>query len=147
MLALILLVTQLISAFWLWHESQNRSARGRNLVRQRSRARRYRDSRGHRVAAGAFADHDDRHAAGVVLGHQLITRPLNQLQQRLEKRSADNLTPLPINSDSLEMVAVTNALNQLFSRLDNTIQQERLFTADAAHEPHSRWPAFACIWN
>lgn len=32
------------------------------------------------------------------------------------------------------MVAVTNALNQLFSRLDNTIQQERLFTADAAHE-------------
>ncbi|MBX9334789.1 two-component system sensor histidine kinase PmrB, partial [Serratia marcescens] len=62
------------------------------------------------------------------------TRPLNQLQQRLEKRSADNLTPLPINSDSLEMVAVTNALNQLFSRLDNTIQQERLFTADAAHE-------------
>ena len=63
-----------------------------------------------------------------------ITRPLNQLQQRLEKRSADNLTPLPINSDSPEMVAVTNALNQLFSRLDNTIQQERLFTADAAHE-------------
>ena len=32
------------------------------------------------------------------------------------------------------MVAVTNALNQLFSRLDNTIQQERPFTADAAHE-------------
>jgi two-component system, OmpR family, sensor histidine kinase BasS len=32
------------------------------------------------------------------------------------------------------VVAVTNALNQLFSRLSNTIHQERLFTADAAHE-------------
>ena len=49
---------------------------GRNLVRQSAqRARRYRDRRGHRVAAGAVADHDDRHAAGVILGHQLDHPP------------------------------------------------------------------------
>jgi len=63
-----------------------------------------------------------------------IIRPLNQLQKRLETRSADNLSPLPLNSEIREVVAVTNALNQLFSRLSTTIQQERLFTADAAHE-------------
>jgi two-component system, OmpR family, sensor histidine kinase BasS len=56
------------------------------------------------------------------------------LQKRLETRSADNLSPLPLNSEIREVVAVTNALNQLFSRLSNTIHQERLFTADAAHE-------------
>jgi two-component system sensor histidine kinase BasS len=37
-------------------------------------------------------------------------------------------------SDMEEMVAVTNSLNQLLARLAHTIQQERLFTADAAHE-------------
>ncbi|MBN1087170.1 hypothetical protein JNO12_23455 [Erwinia aphidicola] len=33
-----------------------------------------------------------------------------------------------------EIVAVTGALNQLLGRLDHQLQQERLFTADAAHE-------------
>jgi two-component system sensor histidine kinase BasS len=37
-------------------------------------------------------------------------------------------------SDMEEIGAVTTSLNQLLARLDSTIQQERLFTADAAHE-------------
>lgn len=37
-------------------------------------------------------------------------------------------------SDMEEIGAVTTSLNQLLARLDHTIQQERLFTADAAHE-------------
>ena len=63
-----------------------------------------------------------------------ITRPLNQLRASLANRSADNLTPLPMYSDMEEIGAVTTSLNQLLARLDHTIQQERLFTADAAHE-------------
>jgi two-component system sensor histidine kinase BasS len=63
-----------------------------------------------------------------------ITRPLNQLRVSLANRSADNLTPLPVYSDMEEIGAVTTSLNQLLARLDHTIQQERLFTADAAHE-------------
>jgi len=63
-----------------------------------------------------------------------ITRPLNQLRTSLANRSADNLTPLPMYSDMEEIGAVTTSLNQLLARLDQTIQQERLFTADAAHE-------------
>lgn len=63
-----------------------------------------------------------------------ITRPLNKLRASLANRSADNLTPLPMYSDMEEIGAVTTSLNQLLARLDHTIQQERLFTADAAHE-------------
>ena len=63
-----------------------------------------------------------------------ITQPLNKLRDSLANRSADNLTPLPMYSDMEEIGAVTASLNQLLARLDHTIQQERLFTADAAHE-------------
>ncbi|MDI6936528.1 two-component system sensor histidine kinase PmrB, partial [Serratia sp. Se-PFBMAAmG] len=63
-----------------------------------------------------------------------IIRPLRSLQDSLAHRSADNLTPLPVYSEMDEIVAVTTSINQLFSRLDHTLQQERLFTADAAHE-------------
>ena len=63
-----------------------------------------------------------------------ITRPLNKLRASLANRSADNLTPLPMYSDMEEIGAVTTSLNQLLARLDHTIQQERPFTADAAHE-------------
>lgn len=137
MLALILLVTQLISALWLWHESREQIG---FLVDETQTAK----VRTERV------DNEIAEAIASLLAPSLIMmmvtllasfwaiswiiRPLNQLQTRLEQRSADNLSPLPVNSDSREMVAVTTALNQLFSRLDNTIQQERLFTADAAHE-------------
>jgi len=137
MLALILLVTQLISAFWLWHESQEQIS----FLVDETLSAKVRTERVDTEIAEAIASLLAPSLIMMVVtllasfwAISWIIRPLNQLQQRLEKRSADNLTPLPITSDSQEMVAVTNALNQLFSRLDNTIQQERLFTADAAHE-------------
>ncbi len=137
MLALILLVTQLISAFWLWHESQEQIS----FLVDETLSAKVRSERVDTEIAEAIASLLAPSLIMMIVtllasfwAISWITRPLNQLQQRLEKRSADNLTPLPITSDSQEMVAVTNALNQLFSRLDNTIQQERLFTADAAHE-------------
>ncbi len=138
LLAVILLFFQLISVIWLWHESREQIG---FLVNET-------------LSAKARNNHVEKEIPEAIasllvpslvmmVGFTLlasfwaitwITRPLNQLQQRLEKRSADNLTPLPMYSDMEEMVAVTTSLNQLFSRLDNTIQQERLFTADAAHE-------------
>ena len=41
-----------------------------------------------------------------------IIRPLNQLQNRLETRSADNLSPLPLNSEISEIVSGADALSQ-----------------------------------
>lgn len=63
-----------------------------------------------------------------------ITRPLATLQKELETRTADNLTPVDIRSSTLEIEAVVSALNQLVHRLTTTLENERLFTADVAHE-------------
>jgi len=137
MLALILFVTQLTSIFWLWHESQEQI----NLLVNDTLSAKVRNAQVEKEIAEAIASLIAPSllmmSITLVLSFWAISwiiRPLNQLQKRLETRSADNLSPLPLNSEIREIVAVTNALNQLFSRLSSTIQQERLFTADAAHE-------------
>ncbi|TDS90728.1 two-component system sensor histidine kinase BasS [Rahnella sp. BIGb0236] len=137
MLALILFVTQLTSIFWLWHESQEQI----NLLVNDTLSAKVRNAHVEKEIAEAIASLIAPSllmmSITLVLSFWAISwiiRPLNQLQKRLETRSADNLSPLPLNSEIREVVAVTNALNQLFSRLSSTIQQERLFTADAAHE-------------
>ncbi|CNI15314.1 two-component system sensor histidine kinase PmrB [Yersinia pekkanenii] len=137
LLALILLVTQLISAFWLWHESQEQisflvdetlSAKVRNE---------HVDTEIAEAIASLLAPSLIMMSITLLLSFWAISwiiRPLDQLQQKLAERSADNLTPVIVNSDMQEIVSVTSTFNQLLSRLSNTIQQERLFTADAAHE-------------
>ena len=137
LLALILLFFQLISVIWLWHESREQIT---FLVSETLSAK----------ARNQHVEKEIREAIAsllvpslVMIGFTLffsfwaitwITRPLNRLRTSLANRSADNLSALPMYSDMEEMVAVTNSLNQLLARLDHTIQQERLFTADAAHE-------------
>lgn len=137
LLAVILLFFQLISVVWLWHESREQIG---FLVNETLSAK----SRNQHV------EKEIREAIAsllvpslVMIGFTLlfsfwaitwITRPLNQLRNSLANRSADNLTPLPVYSEMLEIGAVTTSLNQLLARLDHTLQQERLFTADAAHE-------------
>ncbi|HDR2739941.1 TPA: two-component system sensor histidine kinase PmrB [Enterobacter bugandensis] len=137
LLAVILLFFQLISVIWLWHESREQIG---FLVNETLSAK----SRNNHV------EKEIREAIAsllvpslVMVGFTLffsfwavtwITRPLNKLRVSLANRSADNLTPLPMYSDMEEIGAVTTSLNQLLARLDSTIQQERLFTADAAHE-------------
>ncbi|WP_456308920.1 two-component system sensor histidine kinase PmrB [Serratia proteamaculans] len=137
MLTLILLSCQLMSALWLWHESREQIS---FLVNETLSAHARNDQ----------VENEIREAIASLLLPSLvmvcftlllsfwaiswIIRPLRSLQQNLVTRSADNLSPLPLHSEMDEIVAVTGALNQLLGRLDNTLQQERLFTADAAHE-------------
>ncbi|QKJ85481.1 two-component system sensor histidine kinase PmrB [Paramixta manurensis] len=137
MLALILFTCQVMSAIWLWHESREQIG---FLVNETLTAR----------ARNQHVENEIREAIAslllpslVMVGFTLllsfwaiswIIRPLRSLQTSLAERSADNLAPLPLSSDMDEIVAVTGAVNQLLSRLDHTLQQERLFTADAAHE-------------
>ncbi|MCV4632980.1 two-component sensor histidine kinase, partial [Escherichia coli] len=58
----------------------------------------------------------------------------SRLQSELENRTPDNLTPIVLSESVPEVTAVTTALNQLVSRLNLTLDRERLFTADVAHE-------------
>ena len=139
-LAFILLFFQTISVIWLWHESREQID---FLV---SQALSVGASHNH----NALIEKEIREAIASLLIPSLVvvactlffsfwaiswvTRPLNQLSSSLSHRSASNLAPLPVFSGMQEVGAITSALNKLFVRLDNSLQQERLFTADAAHE-------------
>ena len=61
-------------------------------------------------------------------------RPLDDLAGDVAARTPDNLTPLPERAALREIAPLVTALNRLFSRLDKTLENERRFTADAAHE-------------
>lgn len=137
LLACILLFFQLLSAIWLWHESREQIGFLVNETLSAKARNRHVEKEIHEAIASLLVP------SLVMVGFTLlfsfwaitwITRPLNRLRTSLTSRSADNLSPVPVYSDMAEIVAVTGSLNQLLSRLDHTIQQERLFTADAAHE-------------
>ena len=136
-LALISLLFQTASVLWLWHESREQIA---FLVQEAVSG----------SVNNTHIENEIREAIAALLIPSIvmiscilffsfwaitwITRPLEKLRTSLSHRSPNNLAPMPVNSSIEEVVAVTTVLNQLLARLDNSLQQERLFTADAAHE-------------
>jgi two-component system sensor histidine kinase QseC len=62
------------------------------------------------------------------------TRSLMHVNQQVAARGADNLTPFDVADAPSEIDAVVTNLNRLFGRVQALIEQERRFTADAAHE-------------
>ena len=136
-LAFILLFFQIASILWLWHESQEQIAFLVNQALSNSVS----DARIKTEIREAIASLLIPSAVMVscILFFSFwaitwITRPLENLRTSLAHRSPSNLSPVPDFSRMEEIVAVTSGLNQLLARLDNQLQQERLFTADAAHE-------------
>ena len=61
-------------------------------------------------------------------------RPLDKLAREVEQREPDNLAALDASSAPREVVPLIERLNRLFTRIDASMQKERRFTADAAHE-------------
>ena len=136
-IGLILLVFQLISTFWLWHESTEQIQLFEQALRENRNNDRHimheiREAIASLIVPGIFMV-----SLTLIICYQAvrrITRPLADLQKELEARTADNLTPIAIRSSTIEIQAVVSALNQLVTRLTTTIENERLFTADVAHE-------------
>jgi two-component system sensor histidine kinase QseC len=60
--------------------------------------------------------------------------PLRVLTREIETRKSDNLTPLDAHDTPAEVQAMVDALNALLERLAATLESERRFTANAAHE-------------
>ena len=60
--------------------------------------------------------------------------PLNRLGQQLERRKADSLGALTAADAPSEVVPLVRSLNALFERVSRLVENERRFTADAAHE-------------
>jgi two-component system sensor histidine kinase QseC len=61
-------------------------------------------------------------------------RPLQVLGNQVEVRHADNLAPIEVTTAPNEVLPLLEGLNKLFARVRASIDNERGFTADAAHE-------------
>jgi two-component system sensor histidine kinase QseC len=61
-------------------------------------------------------------------------RPLDRLAADVAARSPDNLAPLSRHEVPTEAGPLVVAINRLFGRVGRTLENERRFTADAAHE-------------
>lgn len=62
------------------------------------------------------------------------TRGLLRVSREIEDRAADRLAPIQLARVPREIGGLVNAVNGLMRRLQDTLQRERRFTADAAHE-------------
>lgn len=60
--------------------------------------------------------------------------PLAGIAREVARRAPDNLAPLDAGNAPREISPLIAALNALFDRLRTSLEQERRFTADAAHE-------------
>ncbi|WP_126460876.1 ATP-binding protein [Sulfuritortus calidifontis] len=61
-------------------------------------------------------------------------RPLDALAAEVAAREPGNLAPIEIGANPAETRPLIERLNTLFARLGRSLEQERRFTADAAHE-------------
>lgn len=62
------------------------------------------------------------------------TRPLIALSRQVAQRDPRNLTSLDIAQPPAELAPLVDSLNRLFARVRLSVDNERRFTADAAHE-------------
>jgi two-component system sensor histidine kinase QseC len=70
----------------------------------------------------------------VYLGVSRATRPLANVHAQVAQRDPDNLQPITVDDCPAEVVPLVDGLNRLFGRVTKSIDSERRFTADAAHE-------------
>ena len=136
-IGLILIVCQVISVFWLWHESKEQIQLLVESVLEGRNNHNHIRREVHEAVASLLIP--SLLIVGLALWLCLqavnrITRPLLTLQRELDARTPDNLQPIHLASSVSEVDAVTGAINHLVERLNQTLERERLFTADVAHE-------------
>jgi len=136
-IGLIMLFFQLISVAWLWHESKEQV----QFLVEAHLHNRNMDKHVNKEVREAIVSLALPSLVMITLTLLLcyqavrwITRPLYQLQHELESRSEVNLEPIVFEDSVQEIDAVTQAINRLVARLTASLERERLFTADVAHE-------------
>ena len=60
--------------------------------------------------------------------------PLNELQQRIRRRDANDLSPIDEREAPEEVSPLVCAINDLLARLDQSMRAQKHFLADAAHQ-------------
>jgi len=61
-------------------------------------------------------------------------KPLQQVANKVERRDPNSLVAISSEAVPQEVVPMVESLNRLFLRVQNVLDDERRFTADAAHE-------------
>ncbi|MDD2544757.1 MAG: sensor histidine kinase N-terminal domain-containing protein [Burkholderiaceae bacterium] len=61
-------------------------------------------------------------------------QPLNQLEQRIRARDPDDLSPLDDRTVPLEVAPLVASVNDLLTRLSDSLATQKRFLADAAHQ-------------
>lgn len=137
LLALIMGVTQAISIYWVWHESQEQLVELVKLARDPSHSRDELRKEEKETMEALFIPTFVQGGLGLLVAGFAISwlmRPLGRLAQGLDERSPNNLQPIQLENASSELSVVTRAINELLGRLAYALQRERQFTADVAHE-------------
>ncbi|MDP2264193.1 MAG: histidine kinase dimerization/phospho-acceptor domain-containing protein [Hydrogenophaga sp.] len=73
--------------------------------------------------------------------------PMKAVTESLHARSADDLHPLPLDLAPQELHPLLEAMNSLFQRIATTLEHERRFTADAAHELRTPMAVLSAQWT
>jgi two-component system, OmpR family, sensor histidine kinase QseC len=73
--------------------------------------------------------------------------PVRALTRAVERRGAGDLSPIASRDVPAELLPLVGATNRLFERIGESIQQERRFTADAAHELRTPIAAVRAQWD
>ncbi len=60
--------------------------------------------------------------------------PLQQLQQALGRRSANDLAPVHVEARTRDVATLASALNDLLARLERSVRGQREFAGNVAHE-------------
>lgn len=61
-------------------------------------------------------------------------KPLNLLEERIRARQPDDLSPLDDHAVPMEVVPLVSSVNDLLTRLKDSIATQKRFLADAAHQ-------------
>ena len=61
-------------------------------------------------------------------------KPLSQLEERIRQRKPDDLSPLDDKAVPLEVAPLVSSVNDLLTRLKDSIATQKRFLADAAHQ-------------
>jgi two-component system sensor histidine kinase QseC len=83
----------------------------------------------------------------IALSVRHALRPVRELAQDLEARSADDLGAVRGNELPDDLQPMLVALNRLFERIGITLENERRLTADAAHELRTPLAALRAQWE
>ena len=70
----------------------------------------------------------------VWVGLAYAIKPLNRLEERIRARRPDDLSPLDEHSIPQEVAPLVASVNDLLMRLKNSINHQKRFLADAAHQ-------------